>query len=154
MMKQYRNTNYSVDTNGNVYGKKGNLLKPYKRKDGYTELKLSQNGKILHRKLTHRIIAETFIPNPENKPEVNHINGDKTDNRVENLEWVNRSENIKHRSKLGITNKIISDDIIEHILNEKNMSQREMAKKYNVSQSFISLLKNKKHRKYVKSTTW
>ena len=46
--------------------------------------------------LIHRIIAETFIPNPGNKPEINHKNFDKTDNRVENLEWVTKQENMDH----------------------------------------------------------
>jgi hypothetical protein len=50
--------------------------------------------------LVHRLVAEIFIPNPDNKPEVNHKNGVKTDNSVGNLEWVSHNENMQHRSKV------------------------------------------------------
>lgn len=67
----------------------------------YWRIKLSKNNKA-KRVLLHRIIAETFIPNPENKPQVNHINGDKKDNSIENLEWCTRSENQLHAIRTGL----------------------------------------------------
>jgi HNH endonuclease len=69
--------------------------KPRKRKDGYLGFSIFVDS-IQKSFLVHRLIAIAFIPNPENLKEINHINGDKSDNRVENLEWTTRSKNIKH----------------------------------------------------------
>lgn len=70
---------------------KGGLLKQAKNEQGYLRVKLG----LLDRKV-HRLVAQAFIPNTENKEDVNHINGIKSDNRVENLEWATRSENVLH----------------------------------------------------------
>lgn len=80
---------------------KGCLLKQNKDKYGYLQISLSVNGiKITTR--VHRIVANTFIPNPNNLREVNHIDGNKSNNKIENLEWVTSSENQKHAIKLGL----------------------------------------------------
>lgn len=86
------NTKYFADTEGNIYKPDGvTLCKFTKTYKGYLITTHIGNTHIVH-----RLIAQTFIPNPENKPQVNHINGVKDDNRVENLEWVTGSENMRH----------------------------------------------------------
>lgn len=78
-------------------------IKPKLDKDGYLKYTLCKNGKNKCI-FAHRLVALHFIPNPKNKPQVNHKNGKKQDNRVKNLEWCTQKENNKHALKTGLRN--------------------------------------------------
>ena len=88
-------------TDGKRYTAAQRVLKPAINHSGYYRFAVKDDGK-LRSFYVARIIAETFIPNPENKQEVNHINGIKTDNNVGNLEWVSRNENVLHSFRTGL----------------------------------------------------
>ena len=92
--------NYYITSNGKLYRRDlrtGRIKKVNTTLDhgSYERTTLYKNGKTFNKSI-HRLVAEAFIPNPENKPQVNHKNGDRTDNCIENLEWVTSRENIQY----------------------------------------------------------
>lgn len=121
----------------------GRILALCSNQYGYLMANLLQNTKQVH-----RLVAEAFIPNPENKPCVNHINGIKTDNRVENLEWVTYSENQKHAYSIGIHSAIgekngrakLNEEIILKIKEHRKAgrTQQYIADMFNISRPHVS----------------
>lgn len=95
---------YMVSNLGRVLSfKRGVEIRPFMYKNGYYAVSL-RDGKVGHNELIHRLVAEAFVPNDGGLPEVNHINGDKTDNRAENLEWCTRKQNMEHAAATGLLN--------------------------------------------------
>ena len=92
---------YYVSSCGKVFGCTGRELKQETTNRGYKRLSLSINGKH-ERWSVHRLVALLFIPNPEQKLQVNHIDGNKENNNVNNLEWCSASENCKHAFRIGL----------------------------------------------------
>jgi len=95
---------YAVTEDGNIISYKENtplVLSPCKDLGGYYSVQLCKNGNI-KRRLIHRLVAESFIKNPNNLPEINHKDGDKSNNSKNNLEWSNRFLNEQHAYDFGL----------------------------------------------------
>jgi len=98
---------YEVDELGNVYSivhnahRRKRQLKPFVNSQGYLKVNLYDADGKYKKKYIHRLVAEAFIPNPLNKPNVNHIDANVKNNNVNNLEWCTQSENLLHCVKLG-----------------------------------------------------
>ena len=135
---------------GNRWGasKKGRWAKEYPQYKGYTCFVLCRDGCKLT-VLTHKLVAITYIPNLLNRREINHKNGIKTDNRVENLEWCTHKENMRHAYATGlVVNKIGQDhnnakltnlEVLEirEIYKNRSPKQRDVAKIYGVDPALI-----------------
>jgi len=124
------------------------------RTDGYLRVVLS-HGRINKGFLVHRLIAMTFLPNPEKKPMVNHKDGNKKNNHVSNLEWCTRKENELHAKENGLKPKgeknggsKISDDDAELIRSSyiKRVNTKDLCAKFNLSRPQIQRIANNKSR--------
>ena len=147
---------YQVSNTGKVkslhYGKEKLLADRFDKK-GYLSVRLFKNGKSKTFKV-HRLVAQTYIVNPYNKGQVNHINGVKTDNRIENLEWCTNYENCVHAHSNGLVakpnphrgedaynSKLTIDDVNyirkNYVPHSKEFNSERLGEKFGVSSSLI-----------------
>jgi len=89
-----------VSRKNGTYSKKGRVLKQYEAAGGYLRVSIKVDGKWTY-KYIHQLVAKVFIQNPDNLPEINHKDCDRTNNNVDNLEWCSRSYNMQYREKFG-----------------------------------------------------
>lgn len=140
---------YSVSRTGEVYShKRHKYIKQRVGPKGYMMVNLSING-TCKTFTVHRLVADAWIPNSDSLPQVNHIDGDKTNNSVDNLEWCTASHNVIHAINTGLTHtakgmatkngRFSNDDIIEirRLYNEERLSQYAIASTYHVTRSTI-----------------
>lgn len=124
---------YKITKDGKIWSVYNKMFLAYRICNGYNIISLKQKEYTIH-----RLVAQTFIPNPDNKPYVNHINSDKTDNRVENLEWVTQKENCAaHGKQISHPKKVVQMDMTGKELNKYN-SLIEAGKAIGFSASAIS----------------
>ena len=124
-----------VSNKGNVVSYKRGApypLKVFHNNRGYQQVGAVSGSS----QLVHRLVADTWIPNPNHHKELNHINGNKDDNRVENLEWVTRSENLRHAYRTGLNKNVTPVRIVE--TGEVFESIHEFARRIGGDQGTIS----------------
>lgn len=139
---------YAISADGVCASLKSGFLKPlkYSVAKGYRYVILSNKGAGVKCRSIHRLVAQAFIPNPEQKPQVNHKDGNSLNNRVENLEWVTPKENIHHARdtlsrKFGNYRGVLAGDVPAILkLRKSGMAQTVIAKWFGLSQTTISRL--------------
>lgn len=151
-----RTPNYSVSNYGNVRNDKSKkVFKPQLDKYGYFRLRILQICTIK----IHREVAIAFISNPEGKPFVNHKNGIKTDNRVDNLEWATRQENVNHALETGLIvgrkgsenpRATINEDIVIEIRKRGHLSRRQIAQEFGITIGMAKQIVARRTWKHVK----
>ena len=161
-VKKLENQVTQKDLKGNIYTRTfpEKILKERNNKTDYITVGLNTNSTSKTFRI-HRLVAIHFIPNPENKPEVNHINGIKSDNRLENLEWCTSAENSKHALETELTkiqygsettnSKLTEKEVLEirKLKETTNMTSTEIGKLFGVNQPAISKIIHRKTWKHI-----
>jgi len=152
--------NYSVSNYGKIRNDKtGRILKPGDNGRGYLFVNLCKNGICKHHKI-HRLVANAFILNPENKPTVNHIDGCKINNYVENLEWCTNKENTQHAVDKGLkddkgskngNSKLSEKEVlnIRRLYKTGDYTYPDLGKMFGVDQTVIGKIVNRKLWKHI-----
>jgi len=156
--KKWRDSEYEVSNTGYIRsGHVGRILKPSLSRQGYARINAWVGGKPISIAV-HRIIAEVFIENPKSLPIVNHIDGNPSNNRVENLEWTTIKENVQHAVDTGLASrgeectvaKLTEAQVIVIIsLIETGISVIDVSRRYGVSAAAISHIWNGKTWKHI-----
>ena len=132
---------YEITEDGQVINKRFNrALKPQPNNKGYGRVMI---GKKFY--FVHKLVAEKYVPNPFNKPQVNHIDGDKTNNHYTNLEWVTNSENREHAVKHGLHltgakcpySKLTKEDV-KYIRSHSDMNHTKLGEMFGVARTTIN----------------
>ena len=121
---------------GNIANRYGRVLVPSKKKTGYLGVTFSIEKEKKYYSI-HRLVAITFLPNPKNKPQVNHKDGDKANNKLSNLEWVTQSENGLHAYKNGLCPRLAGGNARNRKLSEKPVKEIRhyyLVKKYSIKE--------------------
>lgn len=132
--------NYEISNLGRIRNIKRNKCLALSLNNGYCQTNLYKDGKKYPRKV-HRLVAQAFIPNPDNLPEVNHINENRADNRVENLEWCDRTYNNNYGNRIEKFIKSVSKPVLQFTLDgifvEEFLNAKEASIKTNIVKSNI-----------------
>lgn len=137
-----RSLNRKVSNGHGFYIKEGRVLAISKTTTGYWKVELKKSGEKRRSMKVHRLVAFAFIPNSENKPNINHIDGNPLNNNVENLEWCTQSENMLHANKVGLRKKrngfnFCKEKIISEYLSE-GKTLTYLSRKYKTNIKTIS----------------
>jgi len=150
---------YEISRNGTIRNRENLKIKSqYVGSTGYYMVSFSYNNKSKPQRV-HRLLATTFKPNPENKPNINHLDGNKLNNDLNNLEWCTHAENMRHAFRTGLANNTgikngmaklnpASARKIKQLLSE-GVSQQKIADQFNVSRSCILKINLNKTWKHV-----